>query len=509
MKQSTLKRIAFTTAACAAIPLGVLLADDKDDKKLSGEAQRELAEKIQEELKKQLGGDADFLKELLKNAADGGGAFKLELDGDDAKKFLEGGGGDLAERMRELLEGAQRLDSDELQDELKGNPKTLRLELDPRKAGDGRMGDLMKFYQAQLANRKPGRNEKDHRSATEEYKPVVAEARKSTARVLDKGGKQVALATVVSEDGYLVSKASELPGRTVTCEFAGGRKLKAERVDSHEGWDLALLKVDADDLRPADFVSGGAGDLGTFLAASGAGEYPVAIGVVSVAPRNLSMAGRGFLGIGMENGEDGVRVREVQPNTAAAEAGLKIGDIIFEVEGKEVDAPAELAQAISGLKPKDEIHLKFRRGDKERKVTATLGSRQLNARRMQNLDRSRQMGGPLSESRGDFPNALQHDLTLLPQECGGPLVNLDGKVVGVNLARGGRVKSYAIPTADLNELLGDLKSGRFAMASAEPEKLERELGDSEKEISELERKLEQARARREAAMRALEEKKGK
>ena len=65
-------------------------------------------------------------------------------------------------------------------------------------------------------------------------------------------------------------------------------------------------------------------------------------------------------------------------------------------------------------------------------------------------DPGAQFGGPLSSKRVDFPNALQHDLTIRPDECGGPIVNLDGQVVGVNVARGGRVKSYAITNKDLH-----------------------------------------------------------
>ena len=41
---------------------------------------------------------------------------------------------------------------------------------------------------------------------------------------------------------------------------------------------------------------------------------------------------------------------------------------------------------------------------------------------------------------------LQHDSVLKPSECGGPLVDLDGKVVGINIARAGRTETYAIPS---------------------------------------------------------------
>ena len=45
------------------------------------------------------------------------------------------------------------------------------------------------------------------------------------------------------------------------------------------------------------------------------------------------------------------------------------------------------------------------------------------------------MGGPLSERRAGFPAALQHDTVLQPNQCGGPVVDLDGKTVGINIAR--------------------------------------------------------------------------
>jgi serine protease Do len=53
----------------------------------------------------------------------------------------------------------------------------------------------------------------------------------------------------------------------------------------------------------------------------------------------------------------------------------------------------------------------------------------------------------LSERRGGFSLAIQHDSVLKPADCGGPIVDLDGKAVGLNIARAGRVESYALPAA--------------------------------------------------------------
>jgi hypothetical protein len=40
-----------------------------------------------------------------------------------------------------------------------------------------------------------------------------------------------------------------------------------------------------------------------------------------------------------------------------------------------------------------------------------------------------------------------------PEDCGAPVVNLDGNVVGIAIARAGRIKTFVIPSATVRELL--------------------------------------------------------
>ena len=149
------------------------------------------------------------------------------------------------------------------------------------------------------------------------------------------------------------------------------------------------------------------------------------------------------------------------------------------------------------------MDIRFLRGEEEQRAKAVLGSRTLDMRGGGG-ERSGRFGGDLSEKRSNFPNALQHDLTLRPEECGGPLVNLDGKVVGVNIARAGRIKSYAIPASSLRELLSDLDLGRFTVT--DKRELQKQLQDADAEVAEMERRLEQARKRQRAARQAIERK---
>ena len=53
--------------------------------------------------------------------------------------------------------------------------------------------------------------------------------------------------------------------------------------------------------------------------------------------------------------------------------------------------------------------------------------------------------GGVSLRNDNFPEVLQHDIPLLPADMGGPVATLEGKVVGINIARVDRVTTFALP----------------------------------------------------------------
>ena len=68
-----------------------------------------------------------------------------------------------------------------------------------------------------------------------------------------------------------------------------------------------------------------------------------------------------------------------------------------------------------------------------------------------------EMGGPLSARASGFPDVFQHDSVIRPTDCGSPVVDLDGKVIGINIARAGRTETFAIPADVVKNVFEQLK----------------------------------------------------
>jgi serine protease Do len=235
-----------------------------------------------------------------------------------------------------------------------------------------------------------------------------------------------------------------------------------------------LLKVEARGLRPIVWRDSKEAVVGSWLATPGPGAEPVAVGVVSVATRKPALGDMppvvplapdsGFLGVGLADATSGARIGTVMPGGAAAKAGVKVDDVVVAVAGKRVPSAAALISRIQRYKVGDVVVLKVKRGDKHLELKAKLERRPREL--FPRADIQNQMGSKLSERRGGFPVILQHDTVIKPTDCGGPLVGLDGRAVGINIARAGRTESYAIPSEAVRALLPELKSGKLAPKKA-------------------------------------------
>ena len=305
------------------------------------------------------------------------------------------------------------------------------------------------------------------------FREVVAHPSRSVVRVRA-DGRDVALGTAVAPAGWVVTKYSEIPedAKELAVTIRGVRAVEAKLVGVDPKTDLAMLKVDASaaDLPPVTWGDSKSAGVGELLASPGPALEPVAIGVLSVAARTVRLrdlppptpsANAGFLGVSLEEDNGGARIVQVSPKSAAEKAGLKVGDVVTLIAQTPIIDSETMVNTIQRHKPGDTVPIKFRRGTQVGEVQATLEKRPPD-NAFDRRDYQNRLGSTLSNRRGGFPQVLQHDMALKPFDCGGPVVDLDGKAIGINIARAGRVESYAIPAEAVQRLIPDLQSGKLA-----------------------------------------------
>ncbi|MEM7161393.1 MAG: PDZ domain-containing protein [Bacteroidota bacterium] len=85
-----------------------------------------------------------------------------------------------------------------------------------------------------------------------------------------------------------------------------------------------------------------------------------------------------FLGIRMNDAEEGVHIKEVIENSPAEEIGLLAGDILTSIDGKEIDSTNDVIDIISSYQAGDEVKLRIEREGKTKNFKAELAEKDEN-----------------------------------------------------------------------------------------------------------------------------------
>ncbi len=296
---------------------------------------------------------------------------------------------------------------------------------------------------------------RDNGSMIQLVRPLTERVKDSVVQVLC-GGRPVALGTVVGADGYILTKRSELSGDPIRVRLSDSRVLPARVAVVRRQNDLALLKVTtADDLKPIAIV-GDTPPVASFVISPGRRGQPVGIGVVGVGPRRVGHNGR--LGVLLDDAfKDQALVRGVWPKSGADFAGVLPGDRIVAINDEKKDTRESVITTLHRMFPGENVRLTIvREGDT---VNLDAGIRELDI--LQESENDSKVNGPRSLRLSGFESVIQHDTVLDPDECGGPLINSAGQAIGLNIARAGRVVSYALPgSLVINEMLEMLQQAR-------------------------------------------------
>jgi serine protease Do len=162
----------------------------------------------------------------------------------------------------------------------------------------------------------------------------------------------------------------------------------------------------------------------------------------------------GFLGVQLDMGATRATIGTVTKDTAAEKAGIQPKDTIIQVEGNEIIDQETLINTLQTYKVGDRVKIKVERDGKTIELLATLGKRPADLLKGGNRgDFQNMMGSSLSDRRSGIPRFFQTDAVIRPSDCGAPVVDLDGHVVGIAIARAGRTESHVIPAETVKELL--------------------------------------------------------
>lgn len=324
--------------------------------------------------------------------------------------------------------------------------------------------------------------------------PMAARLLPSTGWLEDSKGRPLVTVTFVGSEGYFVTKASEVfqLERGVRLRRPGSTQAYAVRqVRRDAKLDLVLAQVIPADGAPAEvfksvaWASTAPQGLGQWLCApaldtetseppesrpvkAGPAAKPLPsphlkLGVISAARRPIEGFGAA-LGISMaprqapEAGTDetdapadgdrsapplpGILIRGVADDSPAQKAGVQGGDILLEVAGQKVNSLDGVNALVKKREPGEEIQIKLEREGEPLTKRVRLASR---SRVMANFAGDDYANGGVSIRTDNYAEVLQHDLPLNPIDMGGPLFDLEGRAIGINIARVDRITTFALP----------------------------------------------------------------
>ncbi|MFZ4576277.1 MAG: trypsin-like peptidase domain-containing protein, partial [Phycisphaerales bacterium] len=291
----------------------------------------------------------------------------------------------------------------------------------------------------------------------------VAERTHAAVVEVCSNSRWVALGCVVAE-GFVLTKASELgPGLTVRTR--SDTVAIAEIVATDPGRDLALLKLpflpEAAPMKGSlDLAAAKPPTTGDVVTLATPPFLTPLTGIVSVGIRPVARL-HGFVPCEFESCEGGIRVvrvvEEVRPYRIRRPAlPLAPGDIVTAIEGTPVGSWDRYKQLMFGsdrlgVRPivsGEQFRVTYRRGDTSREGTVVL--------EFANTPPG-QLVRPVSNRYSGFEMVVATDLPARPEHCGGPVLDSEGNVTGILIARAPFVESFVLPASELARSLDLMK----------------------------------------------------
>ncbi|WP_285008402.1 S1 family peptidase [Pedobacter faecalis] len=269
------------------------------------------------------------------------------------------------------------------------------------------------------------------------------------------GSERYVLGTVFNYKGktVIVSKSSEVgDAPELMGNGKGDQGLRVLKRDHFN--DLVLLQAKSkmkaafklDSRKETDSLS--TEDTGRFLL-SPIPSAPAKVSVISASgiylPRKYSV---GYFGAGATFIEEKITITRFGPSSPAAKV-LKLKDHITQINGVIVSLPPHYGAELMKYNAGDTISIDGMREGVPFHVKVGLTSTPA----MSDHPAEHFAGGKSRRPDG-FKGVFIHDAALRPEECGGPVLDREGNLQGINIARFSRTASLAVPLAIVKSFIG-------------------------------------------------------
>ncbi|MFN9721015.1 MAG: S1C family serine protease [Planctomycetota bacterium] len=247
-------------------------------------------------------------------------------------------------------------------------------------------------------------------------------------------------------DSHLVvTKLSELTGTDDLSCLVDGRQIAATVRSGDLAMDLAVLELS----EPVPGISlplihDTSSAEGTVIFSLNS-LHQCSAGIIARTDHTESpVTGRMGARLSAEPSAPHVAIEDILPNGAAAVAGFRPMDQIVTIDGRAVETLKDLAVALRPFQPGDRIPFELQQ-PAEQARTVILRLQHDVSEKFEKTEFLDGRSGAVSERRTGFRGVVQHDLPLQPRECGGPVCNSSGLIIGINIARRSRESTLMLP----------------------------------------------------------------
>ncbi len=248
--------------------------------------------------------------------------------------------------------------------------------------------------------------------------------------------------TVISREGHIISKSSRVSNQDLFF-YIKDIPFKLDVIKRDKTNDLVLLKAsNIKDLIPVTFKKEASVKTGQLIGTLNPENNIIKSGIVGAEPQIIPTLEDGaFQGLALKH-PNSVVVDKVSPNSLSEKAGFRVNDSLVKIDTTNIKGMVSQIKKAVFHKANQKVTVLVHRNGALKTINVEL----TRSNTIENLAKFHTAYNvQISKRRDNFPNAFTHDIPIEPMECGTPVVDINGLVIGIIIARNRRVKSYAVP----------------------------------------------------------------